>query len=118
MQNLDGEQAFVNLNSDQEEMVAGLAGSLGMMEKVLNDVLSFNRFESGRLSLCAQPFDLGRVIDLTAMAHQPAAHNKGLRLETKVTDDLRNLGGHGLVLGDEMRLRQIIRWVYLARCMR
>ena len=30
-------------------MVHGLMGSLTMMEKVLNDVLSFNRMESGKV---------------------------------------------------------------------
>lgn len=109
VQNLEGEHAFRHLPADQEEMVAGLSGSLGMMEKVLNDVLSFNRFESGRLSLCSQPFDLARVIDLTACAHMPAAMAKSLSLKVDLEDSVRRVNGSGVVLGDEMRLRQLLR---------
>lgn len=109
VQNLEGEQAFKHLPADQEELVASLSGSLGMMEKVLNDVLSFNRFESGRLSLCTQPFDLGRVIDLTACAHMPAAIAKGLSLKVNIDEAVRRVNGQGVVLGDEMRLRQLLR---------
>jgi len=50
VQNLDGEEVFQGLHEDQAEMVHGLMGSLSMMEKVLNDVLSFNRMESGKVS--------------------------------------------------------------------
>lgn len=49
VQNLDGEEVFKGLHEDQSEMVHGLMGSLTMMEKVLNDVLSFNRMESGKV---------------------------------------------------------------------
>jgi hypothetical protein len=49
VQNLDGENVFEGLHVDQADMVHGLMGSLTMMEKVLNDVLSFNRMESGKV---------------------------------------------------------------------
>lgn len=60
VQNLEGEQVFKGLQEEQAEMAHGLVGSLSMMEKVsndtyeadiqvLNDVLSFNRMESGRV---------------------------------------------------------------------
>jgi hypothetical protein len=50
LQNLQGEEVFGHCDHEQTEMVEGLHGSLTMMEKVLNDVLSFNRMESGRVS--------------------------------------------------------------------
>jgi hypothetical protein len=46
---------FKGLPGDQSEMVHGLMGSLTMMEKVLNDVLSFNRMESGKVSATVNP---------------------------------------------------------------
>ena len=52
MQNLDGENVFIGLQEEQAEMVHGLMGSLTLMEKVLNDVLSFNRMESGKVRRC------------------------------------------------------------------
>ena len=53
VQNLEGEQVFRSIDPDQKEMLHGLKGSLTMMEKVLNDVLSFNRMESGKV--CSTP---------------------------------------------------------------
>lgn len=52
VQNLQGERVFENVQQDQAEMVDGLISSLSMMEKVLNDVLSFNRMESGKVCCC------------------------------------------------------------------
>lgn len=52
VQNLQGENVFEHVQQDQAEMVDGLVSSLSMMEKVLNDVLSFNRMESGKVSYC------------------------------------------------------------------
>lgn len=52
VQNLQGENVFEHVQQDQAEMFDGLVSSLSMMEKVLNDVLSFNRMESGKVSCC------------------------------------------------------------------
>jgi signal transduction histidine kinase len=68
VQNLEGEDVFKQVPEDQAEMVHGLMRSLTTMEKVsssssslrqgkradrqvLNDVLSFNRMEAGRVSV-------------------------------------------------------------------
>lgn len=75
--------------------------------QVLNDVLSFNRMETGKFSQAKAPFDFHRSIELTAMSHSVAAHSKGIELVTELDRRIDSLGC--AFVGDEMRLRQITK---------
>jgi signal transduction histidine kinase len=86
-------------------MVHGLVRSLTTMEKVLNDVLSFNRMEAGKFAQARKPFDFHKSINLVAMSHRPQAHVAGITFEVELDGDIDKLGG--MFIGDEMRLRQI-----------
>ncbi|ORX38326.1 hypothetical protein BD324DRAFT_649702 [Kockovaella imperatae] len=105
VQNLEGENLFDDFSLDQKEMVEGLTGSLSMMEKVLNDVLSFNRMETGTFTQAKVPFDLHKSIQLTAMSHTAPANVKGISLVMDLDPRIDRL--ECLFIGDEMRLRQI-----------
>lgn len=99
-------------------MVHGLMGSLAMMEKVgwhcwglqltrqvLNDVLSFNRMESGRFTQARKPFDFHKSIQLVALSHQVQAELNDIQFNVELDPRIDMCGG--LFIGDEMRLRQI-----------
>jgi len=86
-------------------MVHGLVRSLTTMEKVLNDVLSFNRMEAGKFTQARKPFDFHKSINLVAMSHRPQAHAAGIEFHVELDGDIDKLGG--MFIGDEMRLRQI-----------
>jgi signal transduction histidine kinase len=75
------------------------------MEKVLNDVLSFNRMEAGKFAQARKPFDFHKSINLVAMSHRPQAHAAGIEFHVELDGDIDKLGG--MFVGDEMRLRQI-----------
>jgi signal transduction histidine kinase len=105
VQNLEGENVFKHIQADQNEMVHGLVRSLTTMEKVLNDVLSFNRMEAGKFAQARKPFDFHKSINLVAMSHRPQAHVAGISFEVELDGDIDKLGG--MFIGDEMRLRQI-----------
>ncbi|WVR07277.1 hypothetical protein IAU60_004318 [Kwoniella sp. DSM 27419] len=105
VQNLEGENVFEGLESDQAEMVHGLMGSLTMMEKVLNDVLSFNRMESGKFAQARKPFEFHKSIQLVALSHRMQAQMAGIELEVELDKDIDKIGG--VFVGDEMRLRQV-----------
>ena len=75
--------------------------------QVLNDVLSFNRMETGTFTQAKVPFDLHKSIQLTALSHSSPAHMKGIKLEMELDPRIDNLDC--LFIGDEMRLRQITR---------
>ncbi|OCF42763.1 two-component system sensor protein [Kwoniella heveanensis CBS 569] len=105
VQNLDGEDVFRGLGEDQTEMVHGLMGSLTMMEKVLNDVLSFNRMESGKFAQARKPFEFHKSIQLVALSHRMQAQMAGIELIVELDKDIDKIGG--TFVGDEMRLRQV-----------
>ncbi|EPQ54871.1 hypothetical protein GLOTRDRAFT_111444 [Gloeophyllum trabeum ATCC 11539] len=118
---------------DQEVEFRALEASLTMMSKVLNDVLDFNRLDSGRFESVSKPYafhqvmrsllnpiklatnarklelvsDFDKSIDEIAMrALNEAIGEKQVDPMTQLL--LEQAEGDGIVVGDEMRLRQII----------
>ncbi|KAJ9114333.1 hypothetical protein QFC22_005785 [Naganishia vaughanmartiniae] len=106
LQNLQGEEVFGHCDHEQTEMVEGLHGSLTMMEKVLNDVLSFNRMESGRFTQARKPFDFHKSVQIVFLSHRAQALAGNLYLESDLDPEIDRLGGR--FMGDEMRLRQVM----------
>lgn len=86
-------------------MVLGLHSTLNMMEKVLNDVLSFNRMESGNLTQARKPFAFHKYIQIVAFSQKPKSDQLELKLHLDPRVD--EVCG-GIFIGDEMRLRQIV----------
>ncbi|KAI0339670.1 hypothetical protein BDW22DRAFT_1455391 [Trametopsis cervina] len=112
-----------------------LEGSLGMMSKVLNDVLDFNRMDSGRFESVAKPYAFHQVMRSLFVPLRLATDARGLEfvtdldrsIDTVTREALYEALGYdeegvvqrmagagagaeddGLVVGDETRLRQII----------
>ncbi|EPQ56119.1 hypothetical protein GLOTRDRAFT_74634 [Gloeophyllum trabeum ATCC 11539] len=117
--------------SQQIEFKA-LEGSLSMMSKVLNDVLDFNRMDSGRFESVSKPYAFHQVMRSMLVPLQLATDARNLTLETEFDENIdlvarraayeamghppqvveklmeENSEEHGIVCGDETRLRQII----------
>ncbi|KAJ3300112.1 HisKA, partial [Borealophlyctis nickersoniae] len=109
MQNLSGEGIFSTCTRDQKEVVDALTGSLGMMAKVLNDVLDFNRMEDGKLACTYHPFEFHKMVRATLINARVAATGKGVVLTTELDERIERLSEMGKVLvGDEVRLRQVL----------
>jgi signal transduction histidine kinase len=72
---------------------------------VLNDVLSFNRMESGKFAQARKPFDFHKSIQLVALSHRMQAQMAGIELNVELDKDVDKIGG--MFIGDEMRLRQV-----------
>ncbi|NGZ06286.1 MAG: response regulator [Magnetococcales bacterium] len=70
---------------------------------VINDVLDFSRIESGRFSLADEPYAPQKVIEETVGLMRVAAEEKGLAMESLLSDNLPDL-----ILGDETRVRQVL----------
>lgn len=104
MQNLDAENAWKGLDSEQKDMIGSLKTSLQLMEKVLNDVLSLNRLEAGKLSQIQAPFDFHSMVKLAVMSHRSQAKAVGLNLGMELDPAIDAL----ILFGDEMRLRQLL----------
>lgn len=91
------------LSSDQRDYAQTIQDSGDAMVSLLNDILDFEKIESGKMDLEHVDFDLHRLINgvVTLMSGHAAAKNVALKLET----------GTGLprfVIGDPVRLRQVL----------
>ncbi|KAK6967123.1 hypothetical protein R3P38DRAFT_3149751 [Favolaschia claudopus] len=120
---------------DHEVEFSALEGSLSMMSKVLNDVLDFNRMDSGRLESLSRPYAFHKVLRSLFIPLRLAADARNLEFVTDLdmridevarraayqfmdaspeaisqhlVDQPSGEGVMGMVVGDETRLRQII----------
>ncbi|TFK48812.1 hypothetical protein OE88DRAFT_1663992 [Heliocybe sulcata] len=121
------------LGKGQEVEFRALEASLTMMSKVLNDVLDFNRLDSGRFESVSKPYIFHQVMRGLMAPIKLATDARKLELVTDFDssiDEIATLAlnevtggapkdplirllleqgdGDGIVVGDEMRLRQII----------
>ncbi|KAF9466155.1 hypothetical protein BDZ94DRAFT_249341 [Collybia nuda] len=128
-------EASGSVDKDQAIEFSALEGSLSMMSKVLNDVLDFNRMDSGRLESVFQPYMFHQVMQSMFIPLQLATNARGLELvinldtnidkvarlaayqfqgysqeeiQHKLKDNPSGESSWGVVVGDEIRLRQII----------
>ncbi|KAF5360111.1 hypothetical protein D9757_011734 [Collybiopsis confluens] len=112
-----------------------LEGSLNIMSKVLNDVLDFNRLDSGKLESLSKPYafhqvmrsmflplrlatdarkleliiDLDMNIDEVARRGAYRALGKDSEsIETLLKEEPSGESHYGIVVGDETRLRQVV----------
>lgn len=115
----------------QEVEFRALEGSLNMMSKVLNDVLDFNRMDSGRFESVARPYAFHAVMHSLFVPLRLATDARQLRFVTEFDREIDRVARRalyesegvqeaeirrrmaagdedGVVVGDETRLRQII----------
>jgi PAS domain S-box-containing protein len=81
------------------------------LKQIIEDVLDVSRIIAGRLRLNVEPVDLPAVLQEASATVMPAAHAKGVRLET-VLDPLTTP-----VSGDPDRLQQIV-WNLLSNAIK
>lgn len=129
VQNMD---ASGTIGKEQEIEFNALEGSLSMMSKVLNDVLDFNRMDSGRFESASRPYAFHQVMRSLFIPLRLATDARGLELVTELDPFIDQvarratyeamgegadaIASHitehpsvdGVVIGDESRLRQII----------
>jgi len=91
------------LDEAQREMLTAIVASAGALDGILADILDFSRLEAGRLAVNAVSFDLSELVGQAAAPFAAAAEAKGLGFVAKIED-----GPSGAVVGDPVRLRQII----------
>ncbi|KAF8075156.1 hypothetical protein FPV67DRAFT_1476207 [Lyophyllum atratum] len=125
-------EASGTVAKEQEIEFNALEGSLSMMSKVLNDVLDFNRMDSGKFESAFRPYGFHQVMRSLFIPLRLTTNARGLELETDLDPRIdqvarraayeamgesqqainQHMFDHpdveGVVIGDESRLRQII----------
>jgi PAS domain S-box-containing protein len=88
---------------EQEEYTRMAIRSGTRLTRLLSDILDLSRIEAGRLSLTEAPFRLDDILGALRDTFMPLCREKRLELRFEPEADLPPT-----VLGDEMRLRQIL----------
>lgn len=92
-----------DLTPEQRKQVESIAGSGHAMMRLLNDILDLSKVEANLMKLAHEPFDLANALDACMKLVAPAIAKKGLRSEIEISAALPTL-----VMGDGLRLRQIV----------
>ncbi len=95
--------AQTRLDLDQREYVEIFRRCGRALKGLLDNALELSRFESGRIELAHEPFELDALVQECVESFAFAAHRQGLALVADVTED-----AVGSVVGDEGRLRQVL----------
>lgn len=125
-------EACGTVAKEQEIEFSALEGSLSMMSKVLNDVLDFNRMDSGKFESVFRPYGFHQVMRSLFIPLRLTTNARGLDLEIELDPRIDQVARRaayeamgqsnevitqhmldhphveGVVIGDESRLRQII----------
>lgn len=92
-----------NLSAEQLEYVRTIQQSGEAMLRIINDILDYSRIEAGRMQIEHSSFPLNRVVEDVRALLEPAAVEKGVTLEARMSGVVPDC-----VLGDEARLRQVL----------
>lgn len=90
------------LSKEQMEYLSGIIVSSEILLTTVNDILDLSKLEAGKMNFMHEPFLPGETINQIIKAFRGAAAEKGLTIVTKP------IGKELLLLGDEIRLRQIL----------
>ena len=92
-----------NPRPDQLENLKTLQFSAENLMALINDILDYNKIDSGKLELELLPIDLKNVINRIVHSHSFQASEKSLKVSCEFDPNTPKL-----VLGDQVRLGQII----------
>lgn len=90
------------LNEEQSRQLGMVQSSARHLLDLINDVLDLSKIEAGQLEVRADAVDLNEVIAQVIETITPLAADKGLALQSTVSDDL------GAITGDQRRLKQVL----------
>ncbi|MGS0541723.1 response regulator [Pseudomonas sp. Y5-11] len=93
-----------DMTEEQIEYAALASESTEHLLKVINDILDFSRIERSELELEHIPFNLADLIGACAQSFQHSAVQRGLALNLRIPEDMRDMQ----VQGDPTRIRQIL----------
>lgn len=91
------------LNAEQEELVGGISTSGDVLLDIINEILDFSRFSSGKLELEQVSFDLHELMREVRNLFQSQTAEKGIAFEVKWPE-----GQCCALLGDPHRIKQVL----------
>ena len=93
-----------DLNSEQREDLGVVLSAAYALLSVINDILDFSKIEAGKLELEETPFNLRNFLGEALRIMAIKAHDKGLELAYRVSQDIVP----DTLIGDPARFRQVL----------
>lgn len=75
-----------NLNADEQVLVRLADKNVKILQRLINQILDFRKYENGKLNLNLQEVDLRRYIEEWAESFQYVAHKRHIKFELKFGD--------------------------------
>ena len=94
---------MTELNAEQEELVGGISTSGDVLLDIINEILEFSRFSSGKLELEQVSFDMHELMRELRNLFQSQTAEKGIAFEVKWPE-----GQCRALLGDPHRIKQVL----------
>tara|TARA_R110000868_G_scaffold248788_1_gene505335 strand:- start:2159 stop:3925 length:1767 start_codon:yes stop_codon:yes gene_type:complete len=91
------------LDQRQRTMVTSLMQAGHSLLVILNDLLDFSKFETGRVPIEPLPFSLTDMIQTVCAGYMDSAAQKGIELKVQFSPEIRDA-----VIGDSMRISQVL----------
>jgi CheY-like chemotaxis protein len=92
-----------NPRPDQLENLRTLQFSAENLMGLINDILDYNKIDSGKLELESVPFDLRNLINRILHSHSFQANEKALKISAEIDGRIPNQ-----LIGDSVRIGQIV----------
>ena len=92
-----------DLDHEQRDFAETVSGSAEALLTVIDDILDFSKIEAGKLDIEIVPFDLGKVVEESALLLAARANQNGLELTCQIDPALPPS-----LRGDPGRLRQVL----------
>ncbi len=92
-----------NPRPDQVENLRTLQFAAENLMGLINDILDFNKIDSGKLELESVPFDLRNLVNRIVHSHSFQANEKSLKISAEIEGSIPNY-----LIGDSVRISQIV----------
>jgi len=94
---------MTELTTEQREYTASLKLSGNNLMSLINDILDLSKIEAGKVDIILADFSLKQCINDVVTLQKFVTHEKGLKLEVDVSDDIPHL-----LVADQLRIKQIL----------
>ncbi|MEI6702555.1 MAG: ATP-binding protein, partial [Deltaproteobacteria bacterium] len=94
---------MTELTEEQRKYTASLKLSGKNLMSLINDILDLSKIEAGKVDIILADFSLKQCINDVVTMQKFVTHEKGLKLEVDVSEEIPHL-----LLGDQLRIKQIL----------
>ncbi|MCH7758732.1 MAG: HAMP domain-containing histidine kinase [Thaumarchaeota archaeon] len=98
---LKKQKVFGKLNQKQIDSVNGIDFNTLRLEKLIEDLLDFQRLETGRMMFTSQKFSVNEILDESVKEYQMMAGEKDIQITSKMDEEIT-------IFSDKKRIEQVL----------